>query len=138
VSETRADPNLASMGAEVAQDVVRLVRAEIDLAKIEMQTALRRLAVAAALIGVALMLLLLAVIEALGSVPAAFSVRLFGNQWLGWLVFGGLLLVLGALVGFVGTMRLRSALRVGKQTMTALKEDSEWLRHLTRRANSGS
>ena len=138
MSETRADPNLASMGAEVAQDVVRLVRAEIDLAKIEMQTALRRLAVAAALIGVALMLLLLAVIEALGSVPAAFSVRLFGNQWLGWLVFGGLLLVLGALVGFVGTMRLRSALRVGKQTMTNLKEDSEWLRHLTRRASSGS
>ena len=34
MSETRADPNLASMGAEVAQDVVRLVRAEIDLAKI--------------------------------------------------------------------------------------------------------
>ena len=126
------------MGADLAQDVVRLVRAEIDLAKIEMQAALRRLAIAAALLTVALVLLLLAVIEALGTVPAAFSVRLFGNAWLGWLVFGGLLLVLAALVALVGTMRLRSALRVGKQTMTNLKEDSEWLRHLTRRASSGS
>jgi Putative Actinobacterial Holin-X, holin superfamily III len=132
------DPNVASLGADVANDLVRLVRAEINLAKVQLTSALIRIAIAAALLVVALLLLLFAVIEALGTVPSRYSVQLFGNGWLGWLILGGLFFVLALVFGLIGTLRLRAALRVGKQTLATLKEDSEWVKHLTRRAGSGS
>jgi cation transport ATPase len=132
------EPNLAALGSEVASDVVRLVRAEITLAKEQSMAALKRLLVAAAILVIALMFLLFAVIMALATIPAGWTQSLFHSTWVGWLVFAGLLFVIALVVGLAGTMSLFRALRLGKQTLTTLKEDSEWVKQLTRRAGSGS
>src|SRR5205807_10430532 len=65
-AEPKADAGLGALGREVADDAVRLVHAEIDLAKAQFKDAARRLIVAVVLIVAASVLLLIAGIEALG------------------------------------------------------------------------
>lgn len=137
-AEAKPDEGLGALGRDVADDAVRLVRAEIELAKAQAKDAAKRLIIAVVLLVTAAMLLLIGVIEALGSAPAAFSQRLFGNGWLGWVALGGLLMVLGLLVALLGTLAVRQSLREGKQTVGTFKEDTEWLKGLTRRGSSGS
>ena len=132
------DPNLAALGSDVARDVVRLVRAEVNLARVQLLRALIRMAIAVGILAFAALFLLFAVIMGLATVPAAYSGSLFHSSWVGWLVFGGLLFVVALLAGAIGTLRLLRALRLGKQTLTTLQEDSEWVKQLTKRAGSGS
>src|SRR5437588_645190 len=111
-AEPKADAGLGALGREVADDAVRLVHAEIDLAKAQFKDAARRLIVAVVLIVAASVLLLIAGIEALGALPIAFSQRLFGNPWLGWVALGGVIAVLAALLALLGTfLLLRGRLR---------------------------
>ena len=83
--ETKPEEGLGALGRDVADDAMRLVRAEIEVAKAELKDAARRLMVAVVLLTLAAVLLLIGVIEALGAAPEAVSQRLFGNRWLGWL-----------------------------------------------------
>jgi hypothetical protein len=136
--EITPEESLGALGRDVADDAMRLVRAEIDLAKAELKNAARRLAVAVVLLSLAALLLLIGVIEALGAAPEAFSQRLFGNRWLGWLALGGLLAILAVLLAVLGTLTVRRSLRTGKETVDAFKEDTQWVRGLTRRGSSGS
>jgi len=139
VSQTSPhEPNLAALGSDVARDVVRLVRAEITLAKEQVMTAVKRLIIALVVLVVSLIFLLFAVIMGLATVPSAYTESLFHSTWVGWLVFAGLLFVVALFFGVAGTMRLLRALRLGKETLTTLKEDSEWAKQLTKRAGSGS
>jgi len=137
-AEPKADAGLGTLGREVADDALRLVRAEIDLAKAQFRDAARRLVVAALLIVVALVLLLIGVTEALGAVPAAFSQRLFGNGWLGWVALGGVIAILAVVLALLGTLAVRRSLSEGKQTVDTFKEDTQWVKGLTRRGSSGS
>lgn len=132
------DTGLGAIGREVAEDAVRLVRAEIELAKAQMKAAAIRLAVAIVLFAVALSFLFVGVIEALGAVPSHYSQPMFGNDWLGWVVFGGLFFAVALVVALIGTLSLRSSFKEGKDTMTTFKEDAEWARGLTKRGSSGS
>jgi len=137
-AEPKADAGLGALGREVADDAVRLVHAEIDLAKAQFKDAARRLIVAVVLIVAASVLLLIATIEALGALPVAFSQRLFGNPWLGWLALGGVIAVLAVLLALLGTLAVRRSLTEGKQTVDAIKEDTRWVKGLTRRGSSES
>ena len=134
----RQDSTLGAIGREVAEDAVRLVRAEIELAKAQLKAAAIRLALALVLFVLALTLLFVGVIEALGAVPAHYSQSIFGNDWLGWVVFGGLILVAAIVIGVIGTMAAIRSFRTGKETMSAFKEDAEWARGLTKRGSSES
>lgn len=132
------EEGIAAIGREIAQDAVRLVRAEIDLAKSQMAAAAKRFALAAAFGLVAAVFLIIGLIEALSAIPAEFGPDLFGNRWLGWLVFGGLLALLAGLFGVLAFAGFRTAVGGGKETLGTLKEDSEWVRQLTKRRNNGS
>lgn len=137
-TDHRADTGLGALGRDVAEDAVRLVRAELDLAKAQLKAAALRLALAIVLFVVALTLLFVGVIEALGAVPAHYSHSMFGNDWLGWVVFGGLFFAMAVVLAVIGTLSLRSSLKEGKDTMSTFKEDAEWARGLTKRGSSGS
>ena len=137
-TDHKPDTGLGAIGREVADDAVKLVRAEIELAKAQMKEAALRLAVGIGLVIAALVLLFIGAIEALSGLPAAFSAPLFGNTWLGWVAFGGVFLVAAVLLALVGTVALRRSFSRGKQTMVAFKEDAEWLKGLTKRGSSES
>ncbi|MBV8195675.1 MAG: phage holin family protein [Candidatus Dormibacteraeota bacterium] len=87
---------------------------------------------------VAVVTLLFALIYALAGLPAAFSIPLFHNTWLGWVAFGGIFLVLALVFGLVGYRLLRGAVKEGKETGQQFKEDAEWLKGLTKRGSSES
>jgi uncharacterized membrane protein YqjE len=129
---------LAALGREVAQDAVRLVRAEIDLARTQLIDAVKRLLFAIVFAVVAAVLLLIGIIEALGAIPSQFGPDLFHNRWLGWIALGAILALLAALFGVLAFRRFKRSLTEGKQTVDALKEDSEWLRQLTKRKDNGN
>ena len=132
------EAGLGAIGREVAEDALRLVRAEIDLAKAQLKAALVRLIFAIVLFVFAFTFVIVGIIEALSAVPAHYSQPLFGNTWLGWVVFGGLFLVLALALGLIGTMAVLRSFKKGKETVTAFKEDAEWARGLTKRGSSGS
>jgi len=132
------DEDLAALGRKVVDDTVALVRAELDLVRAELGEALRRMAVAIALVSAAAVFFLIALIEALGALPAWLGPAFFGNPWLAWLLVGGALLIIALLLGLVGTMRVRRSLSQGKHTFGTIKEDGRWLRGLIRRGDSGS
>lgn len=132
------DTGLGALGREVADDAVRLVRAEIELAKAQMKAAALRLILAIVLFVFALTFVFVGVIEAVSAVPAHYSESLFGNNWLGWVVFGGLFFLLALLFGLIGTRAAIRSFKRGKETVTAFKEDAEWAKGLTKRGDSGS
>jgi hypothetical protein len=132
------EEDLAALGRKVVDDATRLMRAEFDLVKAELGQALKRMAVAVGLIAVGAVFLLIALIEALGAVPAWLGPAFFGNFWLGWLLVGAAFLLFALLLVVLGTLRVRRSLSQGKQTFETIKEDGQWLRGLIRRGSSGS
>lgn len=137
-AEHKPDTGLGAIGREVADDAVRLVRAEIALAKAELREAAIRLGLAIGLFTAAALFLLIGLIEMLGAVPAQFGPQLFHQNWLGWVAFGALFFIAALLLAFVGNRMRGRAVREGKQTFTTFKEDAEWVKELTRRSGSGS
>lgn len=130
-----AEQSTIAMAREIADEASRMIRADIELARKDLLSMLRRAIVAIVLLTMAAVLLLIAVIEALDSVPVTFGPRLFGdNPWLPWLALGGVFLVLSLLFALAGyRLGIRGAVRSGRRVVDAVKEDVEWARRLARR-----
>ncbi len=131
--QPRADESLADIGRQIADDAARLVRMEIELAKVGMVESLKRVAIALALVVVALPLLLIGSTLAFASLP-----KHFGDVWWSWALAGAGFLLLAVLLGAVAGLRIRAAVRQQKQTVADLKEDVEWVKRLTKRDTSAT
>ena len=115
------------------EDTVRLVRLEIQLARLELQemvTANLRAALTLALAGGFLFLALVMLL-----VWIALAVP---NHALAALIELAVLAVLGLILGAIGAISLMRNIRSLKsgplpKTMTTLKEDAEWAKHLLKR-----
>jgi hypothetical protein len=129
-------PSVASMVSEVAGDVTRLVRQEVELARTEIRAeASKAVKGARAVVMGAAGLQLFAMLVSVGGVLALSKVlasRLpeladwstaitAGVVAVLWLLFGGTLLL-------SGRRRLRRLSPVPRQTIESLKEDIAWLR----------
>jgi hypothetical protein len=135
----RSDDSVIAMAREIADDAIRMIRADIELAKKELGSAMRRMLVSIALLMVAVLFLLIAVVEALGAVPLTFGPRLFGsNSWLPWLALGGVFLILAVLLGLFGALGMKRAFKNSKGVIDSIKEDVEWAKRLTKRGKSAS
>ena len=135
----KSDESVVALAREIADEGIRMVRADIDLAKRELGAALRRLIVSIVLLTLAAVFLLIAVIEGLGSVPVTFGPTLFGtNPWLPWLALGGVFLLLALVLALFGTRGLKKAFGGSRGVIDSIKEDVEWARRLTRRGKSAS
>jgi uncharacterized membrane protein YqjE len=133
------DDSVIRLAREIADEGIRMVRADIELAKKELSVALKRVVVSAALLTVAGVFLLIAVVEGLGAVPVTFGPTLFGsNPWLPWVALGGVFLVLALLVALLGIFGIRKAVRGSRGLVDTLKEDAQWAKRLTQRGKSTS
>jgi Putative Actinobacterial Holin-X, holin superfamily III len=134
-----SDESVIAMAREIADDAIRMIRADIELAKKELGSALRRLIVSVVLLTLAAFFLLIAIVEALGAVPVTYGPRLFGsNSWLPWLALGGVFLVLAVLLAVLGAFGIKRAFGNSKGVIDSIKEDVQWARRLTRRSKSAS
>lgn len=130
------EPGIGDLVRSLAEDVGTLVRQEIQLAKLEVGRTARRVAADGAWMatGVAIaavggICLVLALALGLGS--------LLGSYWLGTLITGGLLLVVGG--GFVlkGLLDLRRRSLKPDRTRASLREDARWAREEARDFKEG-
>lgn len=126
------EDDLGALLHRITEDTTRLVRLEIELAKEQAKESAIRSLKAGIFLGVALTCAVLGMIYALGAVPAAIG-SLLGHPWLGWLIFGVLLLVFAAICGFVGYRRVMATVRSGKEAVSTFKEDLEWVKELPKR-----
>jgi cation transport ATPase len=137
VARAERDDSIPAIAREVADDAVRLAKAEIELAKAEAIAAVKRLAVASALFAAAGFFLLLMVIFALGAVPTFLAGRVFSG-WTWWLFSAALFLVVGGILAMSGWRSLKRARRTGMELVGSVKEDVTWVKRLTKRNASGS
>lgn len=132
------EDSLVALGRRVGDDAARLVRAEIELAKAQAIEAVKRVAIAAAMLAVAGLLVLFMAIFALAALPERFGGTLLGDSWKGWGVMAALFLVTAmALVG-LGVSRVMRTVRATKGTVDSMKEDVAWAKRLTRRDGRSS
>jgi hypothetical protein len=126
------DESVAQIARAVADDAVRLARAEIELAKAEAKAAIKRVAVAAGLFAAAAVVALFMAISALGAVPTALAGHIFSG-WTWWLLMAALFLIVAALLALLGFRSLKRGIGTGKQLVGSAKEDVAWFKRLTKR-----
>jgi hypothetical protein len=129
---TERDESIAAIARAVADDAVRLARAEIELAKAEAIAAVKKLAIAVGLFAGAAVFALFMTISALGAVPTALAGHIFSG-WTWWLLMAALFLILAALLALIGFRSLKRGIGTGKQMVGSVKEDVAWLKRLTKR-----
>jgi uncharacterized membrane protein YqjE len=124
-----ADKSLGEIVTEVSEKASQLVREEVELAKVEIQQKIAKLARGAA-VGVAAGVFLVFMFTFLLHTLAWFLVdALDSSIWVGFAITTGLLLLLAALAGFLAARWLRSgaptpdlAIEEAKRT----REQLEW------------
>ena|ERR1017187_1516552 len=118
-------------------DAMRFARAEVGLVRAEGSATAKRAAFAAALLVTAMLALLLVVVCLLGAGAEGLG-GLLHHPWLGWLIIGGLLLAIAALLGWLGYRMLRRTIAEGRRVGATVKEDLEWVRELLKQNANGS
>ena len=119
--------SIGSLIRGILNDVRTLIREEIALARVEMREQAGRAKAAAMSFGIAVGALLFGGTFLLVAIAIGIADLLNWPVWAGFLVVAVLL----ALIGFVtlssGRKQLRSVHAVPEETVTTLKENSEWI-----------
>jgi uncharacterized membrane protein YqjE len=121
--------SIGQLIGDVSDDLSRLFRQEVELAKVELRTEATKAGRAAGMLGgagvaahMAVLLLSLAVMFALGAVmPLGWAALIVAVVW-------G---IVAAVLYSSGRARMRTVSPVPKQTVETLKEDAQWLKHPT-------
>lgn len=124
-----ADPSVGELVGEISDDLTRLVRSEIDLAKAEIKQEATRAGKAAGMLagsGYAGHLALL-----MGSLAAIFGLaHLVGLAWAA-LIMTVVWALVGAVLFLAGRTRMRAVQMKPERTVETLKEDARWARNRT-------
>ena len=128
---TESPQSMASLLGGIASDIQTLVRQEITLAKTEMlrewdkaKTAAGSMAAGAAVLaagGLFLGMTVVCVLREVAGLP----------WWASFLIVGGALAVLGAVLFYTGRNKAAQVNVIPPQTAETLKEDVQWIRNQT-------
>lgn len=116
---------LVGLLRDLAEDTRILVQQEIQLAKVEATRTGKRLVVDSAWIGAG------ALVLAVGGLCLVIALALglgalLGSYWLGTLITGGILFLVGALMAWKGVRDLKSGGFAPTATVETLQEDRDW------------
>lgn len=120
------EPSMGELLGNVTTDLQRLLRAEVELAKVETRQELRRAADAGRYVGVAAATAVLAVL--LLSFAAAWGLAELMPVGLAFLIVGAVYAVVAAFAGKRARDKAREVRPVPEQTVESLKEDVQWAR----------
>jgi hypothetical protein len=121
-----ADPTMGALVRRLAEDGRSLIHQEVDLAKSEVQDALRRIATNGALIGGGAFLLALGGAVLIVFVVLALGRLLGGQYWLSTLLVGGVLSLAGTTLLLIGRRGLRRGSLAPRRTLESLDENRRW------------
>ncbi|ADD45647.1 phage holin family protein [Stackebrandtia nassauensis] len=122
-------PSIGSLVRDISQDMSRLMRQEVELAKAELRQEAGKAGKAAKMFGaagfagymVAVLLTAAAVVGLSYLMAAIWAVLIMTGVWA----------LIGLLAFLNGRKQLRTMSPVPRQTVDTLKEDAQWLRHPT-------
>jgi protein-S-isoprenylcysteine O-methyltransferase Ste14 len=124
-------PSMASLLGGIVSDIQALVRQEITLAKTEMirewdkaKTAAGSMAAGAAILALGGILLCLAIVSVLHEVAGL-------PWWASFLIVGGVLTGLGAVLFFTGRNKAARVNVIPPQTAATMRENVQWIRNQT-------
>lgn len=130
VPPVEEEPSLGRLVGDLAEDLSRLMRQELELAKAEIRQEATKAGKAAGMLGAAGFAGYMTAV--LLSLALAFGLATF--MGLGWATL--VVAVLWAVAGFAlfstGRARLRKVNPKPERTIETLKEDAEWARHPTK------
>lgn len=120
---------LGQLMAKVSRDLSLLIHGEMELAKAELRTDVKRGGIGAGMFAVAGFLLLLAVV--LFSVALAYGISALGVP-LGaaYVIVAVLYVIVAGLLALIGT-RVLKRIRPPERTIQTVKDDIAWLKHPT-------
>jgi hypothetical protein len=121
-----AERNLGEVAKDTAADVRRLIQLEVRLAVEGLKRQVVGMAVALATAGVGALFLLFGLLLLL--VAGALALSLVMAMWAAFLIVGGGVVLVGAVLALVAVRRLRShAAPLPEETKQQLTEDARWL-----------
>ena len=123
-----ADPSLGELLSATTQDFSQLVRAELDLAKLELKEEATTAAKAGGMIVGAGVLGHLALLLALFA--AAWGLATVMPTGVAFLIVAVVVAIVAAVLFSIGRKRMKEAAPVAPQTVDTLKEDARWARQL--------
>lgn len=134
-SESLNNRSLASLIKEIRDESTTLFRQEVALARTEISEKLSRLSRSAAMLAAGLVLTLAGVIALVWAAGEGVTVALIAAgledhaRWLGPLIVGLIVAVLGGAMVANGKESLQSESIVPEKTAQSLQENKEWVRH---------
>ncbi len=129
------EESIPEIGRALVDDLRRVVQLEIQLVREQALSAVKSAIVDIALFMLAGVFVLIGVTYALLAISWKIGIL---DKWWGWALSGGVLLLLAALLAFIGARRLMRTIRQTKSTFDDIKGDAEWLKQLPQRAKSSS
>jgi len=118
--------SLGALFSRLTDDLSKLVRDEVELAKVELNGTLQQARTAGASLGAAGLLGLMAFL--LLSFAAAWGLAEVVPEGVAFLIVGGVYGALALALAALGRQRLKTVKPVPEQTVETLKEDVAWAR----------
>jgi uncharacterized membrane protein YqjE len=122
-------PSVGELVRRASENVSTLVRAEIELAKSELSTTVKRSGIGGGLLAAAVALLLYSV-PFLFVVIAEVLVAVGLPRWLSYLIVWVFFLLLAAVLALIGRSQLRK-ISMPERTLQTAKDTAAWARHPT-------
>jgi hypothetical protein len=126
-----AEPSMTSLMTGIVSDTQALLKQEIALARCEFKEELHKMAQAGISFGIGVGLLAIGAFFVLVMLALVLSWALALPAWVGFGIFGGLLVVIGGGLLFFAKSRVEDVHLVPPQTAATLKESAQWLKNQT-------
>jgi uncharacterized membrane protein YqjE len=123
------EPSVGELVRRASENVSTLVRGEIELAKAELSTTVKRAGVGGGLLAAAAVLLLYSV-PFLFVVIAEVLVAVGLPRWLSYLIVWVFFLLIAAVLALIGRRQLKK-MRAPERTLKTAKDTAAWVRHPT-------
>ena len=133
-SEALRDDTISGLIRGILTDLKTLMREEIALARVGFREQAGKARAAALSLGMAVGALAFGVAFILIAIAMAIAELAGWPLWAGFLIVAALLMVIGLIALSSGRRKLRTFQAIPEQTVTSLKENSEWI---AKRLSSG-
>jgi xanthine/uracil permease len=125
--EVEDERSIGTLLGDLGRQVSTIVRKEIELARVEITSALGRMGQGAAMTAAGGALIYAGLLVVLGAVVFAL-IDAGLDPWLAALIVGGVALVVGGIVTSMGVQRIRSTEIAPKQTAETVRENVEFVK----------
>lgn len=122
-------PSVGELVRQASEHVSTLVRGEIELAKAELSSSVKRAGIGGGMLAAAAVVLLLSV-PFLFVVLAEVLVAIDLPRWLSYLIVWVFFLLIAGVLALIGRSQLKKV-RKPERTMETVKETAAWARHPT-------